>query len=178
MKEMAELAHDYIADHNVEEKLTRSHRFMGEVSQFDGDFSSAVRHFSQAISLFDEEKDFDQRINGVELRGFLAEALILTGATDEAINLAVETFKFYDKGDGKVLREKDYDTWAIWKSGVPIKVWQGVFDSNTTLLSEQRETLENMLGQAESTLMIEETWADFQHRKNEIVAIKKKLESY
>lgn len=178
MRQMGEEAHQYIVEHNVEEKLTRSHRFMGEISQFDGDFSSAVKHFSQAISLFDEESSFDQRINGIELRGFLAEALILTGSTDEAIGLAVETFEFYDKGDGKLLREKDYDTWAIWKAGVPIKVWHGVFDSKTSLSNEQREILESMLYQAKNILMTKETWADFQRRKNEIVAIKKKLESF
>ncbi len=178
MRKMAKEAHQYIVEHSVEEKLTRSHRFMGEISQFDGDFNSAVRHFSQAISLFDEEKDFGQRINGLELRGFLAEALVRTGAIDEAIDLAVNTFEFYDKGDGKVLREKDYDTWAIWKTGVPIKVWHGVFDSNVSLSKEQRKILENMLDQNDPILVVKETWADFQRRKNEIVAIRGKLESY
>jgi len=178
MRKMAKEAHQYIVEHNVESKLTRSHRFVGEISQFDGDFDSAVRHFSQAISRFDEEKDYGQRINGLELRGFLAEALVRAGAINEAIDLAVNTFELYDKGDGEVLREKDYDTWAIWKSGVPIKAWQGVFDGKISLSNEQREILESMLDQAKSVLMIEETWADFQHRKNEIVAIRGKLESY
>ncbi|MBU0572755.1 hypothetical protein KKH23_02540 [Patescibacteria group bacterium] len=178
MREMAKDAHQCITEHNVEKKLTRSHRFMGEISQFDGDYDSAVRHFSLAISRFDDEKDFSQRINGLELRGFLAEALVLTGAINEAIDLAVNTFEYYDKGDGAALKGKDYDTWAIWKSGVPIKVWHGVFDSNTSLSNKQRKILENMLDQAESILMVKETWADFQRRKNEIVAIRGKLESY
>jgi hypothetical protein len=178
MRKMAKEAHQYIVKHNVKNKLTRSHRFVGEMSQFDGDLDSAVRHFSQAISRFDEEEDFDQRINGLELRGFLAEALVLTGAIDEAVDLTVNTFEFYDKGDGKILKEKDYDTWAIWKTGVPIKVWHGVFDSNASLSNEQRKALENMLDQADSVLAIKETWADFQRRKNEIVVIREKLESF
>jgi tetratricopeptide (TPR) repeat protein len=183
MRKSALKAEKYINEHNVEEKRPRSGRFLGEVEMFSKRYGKAVKHFRRSVELFNKQEDWSQRINALELSGFLAEALILNGKTQKGIDLAKRTFKAYDEGDGERLKENDYYTWAVWKSGCIIKVWHALFAKRPPLTREITQELIQMLDEADKILIIsegEETWGDknFEMRKDEIEAIGKILPSY
>jgi tetratricopeptide (TPR) repeat protein len=183
MRKSALKAEKYINEHNVEEKRPRSGRFLGEVEMLSRRYGKAVRYFRKSVELFSNMEDWNQRINALELSGFLAEALILNGKAQKGIDLAKRTFKAYDKGDGERLKENDYYTWAVWKSGCIIKVWHALLVKRPPLTREITQELIQMLDEADKILIIpegEETWGDrnFEMRKDEIEAIGKILPSY
>jgi tetratricopeptide (TPR) repeat protein len=180
MKDAAQNSLEYIERNNVESKMPRLGRFLGEVSMIEGDYDKAVEHFKQSIDLFRKDEDPRQRVNALELSGFLAEVLVYSGRLDEAIQTARDTFKAYDVGDGEALKNNDYYTWAVWKSGCPIKVWHAVIENKVVLEDQVKQELLNMLDEAEKILVIpegQETWGDknFEFRKKEIEAIRKHL---
>ena len=81
------------------------------------------------------------------------------------------------------MRENDYYTWAVWKSGCAIKIWHALLTKRPPLDTETTQELIQMLDKAEGILVIpegEETWGDknFEMRKQEIEAIRKALPSY
>lgn len=179
MRNSASRADKYIDEHDVEEKRPRSGRFLGEVEMLSKRYGKAVKHFGRSVKLFNSMEDWSQRVNALELSGFLAEALILSGKTEDGIRIAKKTFVAYDEGDGATLKGVDYYTWAVWKSGCAIKVWHAIF-AKTHLVGEERGELIRMLDDADKILVIpedEKTWGDknFEMRKDEIKAIRRQL---
>lgn len=183
MRRSAVEAQRYIDKYKVEGKRPRSGRFLGEVEMLSRRYGKAAKLFRESVRLFNKMEDWSQRVNALELSGFLAEALILGGKTQEGIEIARKTFKAYDEGDGKKLRKNDYYTWAVWKSGCVIKVWHALLAKRPLLNIETVQELTQMLNEADRILVIpegEETWGDrnFEMRKQEIEAIKRAMPSY
>ena len=180
MRNSASRADKYIDEHDVEEKRPRSGRFLGEVEMLSKRYGKAVKHFGRSVKLFNNMENWSQRVNALELSGFLAEALILSGKTQDGIETAKKTFAAYDEGDGIILKGNDYYTWAVWKSGCATKVWHAIFAKKPRLAKEEREELVQMLNEADKILVIpegDETWGDknFEIRKGGIKAIRRVL---
>lgn len=181
MSSSANEAADYIEDYGVEKKRPRSGRFLGEVAMFERRYGKAIEHFRESVELFEEMEDWRDRVNSLELRGFLAEAVIMSGEAERGVGIARQTFLEYDKGDGEKLKEDDYYTWAVWKSGCVIKAWHALLANNIPINQGLTEGMVDMLQDAEDILAIpegDETWGDrdFEIRKNEIGAIRRELE--
>ena len=178
MRNSANNANKYIDKHHVENCRPRSGRFLGEIALFKKNYDKAIGHFEKSIELFEQSEDWPSKVNALEISGFLAEALILSGKTEEGIDVAKKTFAAYDEEDGVKLKENDYYTWAVWKSGCPIKTWQAILAKRATLDEPIKKALIHMLDFAEQILVIpdgQKTWGDknFEFRKNEIKAIRK-----
>jgi hypothetical protein len=180
MRNSASRADKYIDEHDVKEKRPRSGRFLGEVEMLSKRYGKAVKHFGRSVKLFNNMEDWSQRVNALELSGFLAEALVLSGKTKDGIETAKKTFVAYDEGDGAMLKGNDYYTWAVWKSGCATKAWHAILAKKPHLTKEEQETLNRMLDEAEEILVIpegDETWGDknFEIRKDGIKAIRRQL---
>jgi len=180
MRSSAQDAQKYIEKHNVESKRARSGRYLGGVAVMEKRYKKAAEYFSHSAALFGEMKNWSDRVNRLELLGFLAEGLILSGKAGEGLEIAKQTFKGYDEGDGVKLRQEDYYTWAVWKSGCVIKAWHAVFARGVILDKETQEEFLVMLDEADRITEIPEgveTWGDrsFTGRKNEIAAIRRQL---
>ena len=171
---------NYIEANNVESLKPRSHRFLGRVADYKGEFEKSKRHYEKAVELFEEEKDLLNRVNRLEIQGFLAYSQVMLEDTNGGIELGRLTFVEFDVSpDGKKLKESDYFTWAVWKSGVAIRIIDEVVDRDNKY---DKEEMGLWLEQAEEILVIpegDETWGDknFQFRKDEIAAIRRKLTS-
>jgi hypothetical protein len=180
MRNSASRADKYIDEHDVEEKRPRSGRFLGEVEMLSKRYGRAVKHFGKSVKLFNNMEEWSQRVNALELSGFLAEALVFSGKTRDGIETAKKTFVAYDEGDGATLKEVDYYTWAVWKSGCATKVWHAILAKSPHLSKEERGELVQMLNEADKILVIpegDETWGDknFEIRRDGIKAIRRTL---
>lgn len=178
MESSANSANDYIDEFNVESKRPRNHRFLGEVAMRKGNYDDAIRHFNTGIELFEQMSNTDERVNSLEFKGFLAEALVRSGKVQEGIALGAKTFEDFDKEDGAKLKERDYYTWAVWKSGIISKVGKAVLDTNTELDESEETELLNELEEAGRILSAprQENWpSGSEYRKDEITRIKQRL---
>jgi hypothetical protein len=178
MRSSATGAQEYIEQNDVKAKQPRSGRFLGEVEMLVGYHTKAAEHFEKSISLFEQMDESSDRVNALELSGFLVEALVLGGKVDEGIKIATKTFADYDSGDGQSLKDRDYYTWAVWKSGCATKVWHALLQKGITLQGEDREKLVGMLLESEEILNPPpetKIWGSFDLRKDEVSSIKKKL---
>jgi hypothetical protein len=180
MRNSALKAEDYIQANEVESKRARSGRFLGETSMLQRNYKDAVKHFRNSVEIFKRMENWRDRVNGLEISGFLAEAMILSGRIEEGIGIARKTFLSYDKGDWELLKKEDYYTWAVWKSGCVIKAWHALLARGVSINEDLKDGMVDMLVDGEEILRIpegEETWGDkdFSFRKSEILAIKKAL---
>lgn len=180
MRNSASRADRYIDEHDVEEKKPRSGRFLGEMEMLSKRYGKAVKYFGKSVKLFNNMEDWSQRVNALELSGFLAEALVFSGKTQDGIETAKQTFAAYDEGDGAILKGNDYYTWAVWKSGCATKVWHAILAKKSYLTEEEQGGLIQMLNEADKILVIpegDETWGDknFEIRKGGIEAIRREI---
>ena len=178
MRSSALEAREYIDKYNVEAKKPRSGRFLGEVEMLVSNHKKAAEYFGKSVSLFSKMDDTSDRVNGLELSGFWAEALILGGKTKDGVEIATQTFKAYDTGDGLELKNRDYYTWAVWKSGCVIKAWHALFQKGKLPEGENKEVLVEMLKESEMIVnppVGTKIWGDFTFRRDEIASIKRKL---
>jgi hypothetical protein len=118
----------------------------------------------------------EQRQNALELSGFLAEALVLSGKVEDGVVLAKKTFKLYDEGDGALLKERDYYTWAVWKSGCITKTWNAILKKKVLPEEDTQVGLFIMLGEAYAVLFpAQDVKGNFQIRRDEIDNIRRKV---
>jgi hypothetical protein len=88
MRGSAPKAQDYIDKHGVEKKRPRSGRFLGEIAMFERRYGRAIENFRHSIKLFEKMDQWQDRVNALELKGFLAEAMILKGEFETGVGLA------------------------------------------------------------------------------------------
>jgi hypothetical protein len=171
MRSSALKAQEYIDRYDVAAKRPRSGRFLGEVEMLIGNHKKAAEYFGKSVSLFSKMDDPSDRVNALELSGFWAEALILGGKAKDGVEIATQTFKAYDQGDGLELKNRDYYTWAVWKSGCAIKAWHALFQKGISPEGKDRETLVEMLKGSGEIVNVPPTWGDFSLRRDEITSI-------
>lgn len=132
VEESEELISEHSEDKYVKRVKPRMGRFAGEVEMLQGNYQAAIEKYEQSIKQYQQKSRMEQRINILELKGFLAEALIKAGGEQQerGIKLGVETFNQYkDSPEGKWLKENDYYTWAVWRSGCAVKTSRGLLES-------------------------------------------------
>lgn len=131
LKEMEEasLAGDeYITVHNLTDLKKYSHRFLGKVASYKGRHDEAEIHYREMAGLY-EEIGHPRRL---EAYAAIAGTLIMQGKIAEGMGLGRRTYADFDQSeDGKTLREEDFSTWAVWKSGAAVHVSQGLLATNT-----------------------------------------------
>lgn len=175
-KAAAIAADAYIEDHNVESRKPRSQLFLGQAAMFEEDFEEAARCFIEGIVLFEKSADASVRENALELRGFLTEALLRSGEIEEGLHEGFDLLSDFDKKEGANLKKDDYYKWAVWKSGVVIKMWNAVLDDKIDLGAQEGKLLVELDG-AEEIISVdsEGMLGDFSYRKEEMAQIRKRL---
>src|SRR4030042_3907215 len=96
----------------------RVFRFLGRHADYQGKYSKSENYYRKGLVYFDSSTEPEERFNQLELMGFLSYSLIKQGK-EEGIDLAEQTLTDFDESpEGKWLKENNYYTWAVWKSGV------------------------------------------------------------
>jgi len=170
----------YIKKYKLNYWEHRLHRFWGRLYDYKGLFNKAVVEYKKAIPLARQDPEVKEKgyPRWLEAKAFLSYSLIMSGKTKEGVALAKEAFGQLNEGpDGKYLKKKDYFTWAVWLSGIPIRTIGALIDKNITF---NRGEMLSWLSQAQGVLLIpkgEGTWGDknFQFRKDEIETLRRKL---
>lgn len=139
-----DVINEHAGDADVDEIGVRQGRFAGDAFLAAGKYEEAVGWFDESIGAYEKMDDPGKRVNALEIKGFKAEALIRMGKIDEGVELGLETYELYQDGDGGVLKDRDYYTWAVWRSGCAVKMVRGLIDSRSVgdlSVSRRREVL-------------------------------------
>lgn len=169
----------YIKQNGLKRWLHRLFRFWGKVSEYKENYKDAVSYYRRSLKYWKTDPEVVNKglPRGLELKGFLASALIMSGETQKAMKLAKKVYKKYEETpEGKILKKKDYTTWAIWRVGVPIFVARGLVNKKVEF---KRGEILSWLNDAEKLLnppKTIKTWADFQFRKDEINTLRREIE--
>lgn len=166
-----------IRENKLENMKGTSHRFLGNIYRYKKEFKKAEEEFIKAFAEYQNNNDKGT----LEVRGFIAYCLIQNGDTDNGIKLATETFDDFNNSEkGKTLKEKDYFTWAVWRSGIIPRVIEALIDTKSNF---DKELITKYLDESEKILKNPEgkiTWGDsaFQLRLDEISKARKFLKNY
>jgi tetratricopeptide (TPR) repeat protein len=169
----------YVEENNLKEWYSRVYRFLGRLYDYKGQFGKSVAAYRKALPLskFDPEYVEKGVPRWLELEGFLSYALIMSGEVAKGVSFAKKTFKKYDSNnEALALKKKDYYTWAVWKSGIPIRTINGLLAKK---LSFDRQEMQAWLSDAETVLdppKSAKNWGDFGIRKTELEAVKRRLQ--
>src|SRR3989304_8179566 len=175
MERSVKEAEYYIKKYKLNQWGHRLHRFLGRLYDYKGLFNKAVVEYKKAIPLARQDPEVKEKgyPRWLEVEAFLSFSLIMSGKTKEGVALAKEVFGRLKGGsDGRDLKKKDYFTWAVWLSGIPIRTIGALIDKNITF---NRGEMLSWLSETEGILVIpkaETTWGDknFQFRKDETSA--------
>lgn len=177
-KTAAIAADGYIEKFNVGSKRIRSGRFVGEAAMLEGDYEEAISVLRRTVLQFETDVNPEQRVNALELRGFLSEAFIRSGKAQKGIKTGIKTFEDFNKGLGLSLKKRDYYVWAVWKSGIVIKMWNAILDMGVELDESERKELLDELDEAEKLFNVphkEEYLSHFEIRKAQIFKVREKI---
>jgi tetratricopeptide (TPR) repeat protein len=184
MVESTEEAEVYVKRYGLKRWQSRIYRFLGRAADYDKDYPKAIKYYKKAIKFAKDDSEYilEKIPRWLEYEAFLAYSILMSGEIEKGLKMSKEVYKkFIDTKEGKFLKKKDFPTWAIWITGIPIRVGFWFIENGEGI---SKEDLLKWLKSTEGYLKIptgSERWigkVDFQFRKNEIVAIKKKLESY
>ena len=173
LKEMekASLAADeYITTHNLADFKKESHRFLGKVADYKGDYPLAQRHYEEMAKLY-EEIGHPRRL---EAYAVLARVLIMQGRITEGIDLGRQTYQDFDQSkDGIDLRNEDFSTWAVWKSGAATHVAQSLLTTGEATFF--KETIIDWLLDAKK--IVEDPRNSYRIRVGEIESLLERIQA-
>jgi tetratricopeptide (TPR) repeat protein len=174
-------ASNYVEKHNLVRWRSRVYRYLGRLSDYKKDFKKAAFYYRKAIKFSRKDPAFVNE--GIpyhlEYEAFLAYSLLMSGNTKKSLSLLKKLYKKFDQTkEGKSLKSKDYPTWVIWKTGIPIRVGFWFLKDGKGF---GKKDLMEWLNDAEKLTKLPKTsdrWVgkvDFQFRKDEIASIKRSL---
>jgi hypothetical protein len=128
----------------------RTYRFLGRFCDIKGEYPESERYYMQGLSYFNRSTTLKERSNRLEILGFISTSKLAQEEESEGMYLAQRVLKDFDEtAEGKWLKQNDYYTWAVWKSGVEMRTAEHILKSK----SEKYANLAgNFLKDAESIL--------------------------
>lgn len=173
----------YVEKNNLIRWLSRVNRCLGRVADYKGKYKHAINYYKKAIkhAKFDPEVVKGGVPRELEYSAFLAHSYMMSGQVDKGLKLAKDTYRKFDKGVGTRLKKKDYPTWAIWKSGIPIRMIDGLIRLGKDF---DKGKMVGWLDEAEELLSVpkgSKKWlgkVDFGFRKDEVTALRRILLSF
>jgi tetratricopeptide (TPR) repeat protein len=181
MEEATNEAKVYVKRYNLKRWEARIQRFLGRVADYKKEYSRAVLHYRQAIKTAKKDPEYvAERIpRWFEYEAFLAYSALMSGRVEEGLSMSRSVYKRFDStSDGKFLKRVDYPTWAIWKTGVPIRVGFWFIEKGNGL---SKKELLDWLAEAEGVLKVpagSKRWVgkvNFQFRLDEIASIRRRI---
>lgn len=145
----------------------RVFRFLGRYADYKGQYKKSEQYYKKGLEYLDQSTKPEERFNRLEFLGFLSYSLIKQGKAEEGLGLAQQTLKDYDESDeGKWLKDNNYYTWAVWKSGIEIRTSEHLVKSKD---SGHPDLPKTFLSDAESILkMPDGTTESFRLRLDEL----------
>ena len=156
MEESALNSHDIILKQNLTDLLGDDLRFLGRVYDYNRDYPQAYNFYQQAL-------DFYQKQNNprtLEINAFICANLIYQNKIDDGLALAKKTYAEFETCP---LKQSDFYTWAVWKTGIYPRVIKALISQNQTFDSLE---MKNILLNDQKLLMGEKF--DFRFRLDEI----------
>lgn len=152
----------------------RVFRFLGRLADQKGQCGKSEDYYKKGLSYFDSLTKPEERFNRLEFMGFLSYSLIKQGKNKEGIDLTNQTLNDFDQSpEGKWLKENNYYTWAVWKSGIEIRTAEHFSKSKNI---EYKELTKNFLKNAEEILrMPNGNTEEFRLRRDELNTIKNRV---
>jgi hypothetical protein len=144
-------------------------RFQGRFADMTRQYEKAEKYYRQALKPIESETEIEKRCHMLELKGFIAEATFKQGK-EAGLAKVNQVLKDFDESpEGKWLKEHDYYTWAVWKTGIEIRTAR-------QLLRQDSQTAKKLISQAETELISPEgDTHDFGIRLGELAAVRDAL---
>lgn len=147
----------------------RVFRFLGKSEEYKGKYEESERYYRQGLDLIYQCTKIEERFHRLEIEGFLSYSLVKQGKIEEGLALAEKVLEDYDNSDeGKWLKEKNYYTWAVWKSGIEIRTAEHFAKDN-----KYKDMVNRFLSDAEDVLKMPDGNTEvFRLRLDELSAVK------
>lgn len=178
MEEVVSRAKEFVKENGLQQWESRIARFLGRVSDYQKKYSEAEKYYQEAIDkVLSDPKYIENTALAYEYRGFKILDEIRLGRVEKGIGEAEKLYEDYlSSEEGRSLKERDYSTWAIWRSGLLINLCRTVIDLGLT--EEYKHKLLGWLEKAEQNLKAPEgveVWTDFGFRNKEIARVREGL---
>jgi|GEM_PF-1235692 len=175
MEESIKTAERVMEDGGVDrgDPVLRIDMYLGQAAVERKDYQKAKEAYEKAIEVVKSPT------NRLEFKMRLCEPVIMLGEIKEGVRLAQTTDEEFDMGVGEELKEKDYITWVIWKSGIWIRVARSLDKKGE--VGEYKDLVIGKLSEMEESLdeskILTNKWAEnpFKIRLDEIETLKKKI---
>lgn len=172
VSEADDLTVAHIRDEKVLKTVMRRGRFVGELAMIDGNYKEAIAQYQASITNYEGHPEWEERVKGYEIKGFLAEAYMMDGQVKRGVTVAEKAFEALAGEDGAKL---DEFTRVVWRSGVVIKACRGLIEQGWDVVRVLSETrLVVMLRIAEQELKLHKRLhpkADLSIRMREVAMI-------
>ncbi len=159
----------YINKYKINKLSSRLFRFMGRVSDYKGQYKKAIGYYKKAIKFVELDPE-PFRI--LELEAFLSYSMIMSGDYTKGVKYAKKIYsKFINSSEGIKLMKKDYNTWAIWMSGVTYRTVIALIDRK---IHFDRNEIENWIRDTNKYLKGKD---NFSYRRSEIESLWTKIKN-
>jgi len=167
-------AEKYVRTHKLTQWDSRINRCLGRVADYKGEYMKAIKYYKLAIKTCrkDPEYTVDKTPRWLEYEAYLAYSVMMLGEVDKGMMLSRKIYrKFLTDKHALDLKKRDYPTWAIWITGIPIRAARAVVEL------EQKGRKQEIVGWLNEAYKLIETpigsnkWigkVDFGFRKQEI----------
>jgi len=162
----------YVNKYKLTEWNSRLFRFMGRIADYRKQYKKAIIYYKKSIKFVNLDPE---PFRDFELEAFLSYSTIMLGDYKKGIKMAKSTYdKFIMSESGKKLKRKDYNTWAIWMSGITIRTVNALIEkrinSNLKDIEDWIKDTEKYLDKSDSfsyrKAEIKELWTKIQNLKN------------
>ncbi|MCX6726722.1 MAG: hypothetical protein NTY75_02785 [Candidatus Shapirobacteria bacterium] len=162
MAESALKAHEIVEQNNLAELKGDDYRFLGRIYDYQKNYPLAQSYYQQALDFYTAKND----PHVLEIKGFLSYNLVCQNKIDEGMSSAEQTFTEFDQNS---LKQSDYYTWAVWKSGIFPRIIQSLSSQKADF---DKVKMADYLAKSEAILTNN---YNFQFRLDEIAAAKNLL---
>ena len=160
--------------------ISRLERYLGRINDYKGNFEDSIKNYKKAIKYAHLDPFYlnESKPVRLELEGFLSYALLMSGEVEVGLSMARVVYQKFEEKEGKELKARDYPTWAIWRSGIPIRIVEGLINKKEKF---DRGKMLSWLDQAEKLIqkpVYSKRWGgkvDFSFRKEEFRKVRKNL---
>lgn len=154
----------------------RVFRFLGRYADLKHQYKKSEVYYRKGLLYFEQSSKTEEKFNRLEFLGFISYSLIKQGKTNDGMELVQQTLKDFDESpEGEWLRENDYFTWAVWKSGIEIRTAEHIIDKND---SKRADVAKDLLQNAQNILkMPNGSTEDFRLRLDELNNIRSKFKT-
>lgn len=147
----------YINKYKVTELNSRLFRFMGRIADYKKQYKKAIVYYKKSDK-------------NLEIEGFISYSTIMSGQYNKGLELSKSIYnKFLKSPEGKKLKQVDYNTWAIWMSGVTIRTVNALIEKKVNFNLQE---IEMWIKDTEKYLNKEDV---FSYRKDELNNLKKRI---